>query len=139
MGSSINLAKRLSQYFDYNHISGPSLNMLMYRALLKHGYSGFRLEILEYSSIEELIDREQFFIDSTNPEYNILKVAGSSAGFKYSETSKDLKSLLAQGRKLSPETLLKMSRVVSEEAKAKISAALKGIEVSPETTSAKLT
>jgi len=110
--------------------------MLIYRALLKDGYSGFRLEILEYCSIEELIDREQFFIDSTNPEYNILKVAGSSAGFKHSEASKDLKSLLAQGRKFSPETLLKMKNgVVSEEAKAKISAPLKGIKVSSETTS----
>jgi group I intron endonuclease len=120
VGSSVNLSVRLSQYFNYNHISDPSKNMMIYRALLNYGYDGFKLEILEYCSKEALIEREQFYIDSINPEYNILKVAGSTLGFKHSEASKDIMSQLAQGRKFSPETLLKMkSRVVSDEVKKK--------------------
>jgi group I intron endonuclease len=51
VGSSVNLGVRLSLYINYNHISGSSKNMMIYRALLKYGYSGFRLEILEYCSV----------------------------------------------------------------------------------------
>jgi len=51
VGSSVNLGVRLSQYINYNHISGLSKNMMIYRALLKYGYSGFRLEILECCSV----------------------------------------------------------------------------------------
>ena len=69
-----------------------------------------------------------------SPEFNILKVAGSSLGFKHSEATKKLMSQLAKGRKISPETLIKMkSRVVSDVARTKISTALKGREVSEET------
>jgi group I intron endonuclease len=108
--------------------------MIIYKALLKYGYSAFRLEILEYSSIEGLIGREQFYMDKYEPELNILKVAGSTLGFKHSEATKELMSQLAKGRILSEETLLKMrDRTVSEEVKKIISAALKGRKFSPET------
>ena len=75
VGSSQNLEKRFTQYFNYNHISYPKRNLRIYKALLKYGYSGFRLEILEYCYPEILLEREQFYFDTCNPEYNILKVA----------------------------------------------------------------
>ena len=37
--------------------------MSIYKALLKYGYSGFQLEILEYCKPEDAIEREQYFID----------------------------------------------------------------------------
>jgi group I intron endonuclease len=46
-------------------------------ALLKYGYSNFTLEILEYCDPSEAISREQYYLDSLNPEYNILLTAGS--------------------------------------------------------------
>jgi len=125
---------RLSQYYNYNHISDPKSNMGIYKALLKYGYSAFRLEILEYCTQEKLIKREQFFIDKCKPEYNLLKVAGSSFGFRHSEASKELMSQTAKGRVFSTETLLKMKeRIVSEEVKLKISTALKGRKFSQKT------
>ena len=130
IGSSVNLSIRLSQYYNYNHISDPKHNMTIYKALLRYGYATFRLEILEFCTLEKLMEREQFYIDNYKPEYNILKVAGSSFGFRHSEASKELMSLLAKGRLFSTETLLKMKeRTVSEEVKLKISAALKGRKV----------
>lgn len=54
--------------------------MSIYKALLKQGYTAFRLEILEYCSTDILIKREQFYLNEFKPEYNILKVAGSSFG-----------------------------------------------------------
>lgn len=61
--------------------------MYIYRALLKHGYSHFKLEILEYCYVENIRAREQHYIDHLKPEYNLLQTAGSSLGFKHSEES----------------------------------------------------
>jgi group I intron endonuclease len=62
--------------------------MLIHKALLKHGYSVFKLEILEYCEINNTIDREQYYINKLRPEYNILNYAASSLGFKHSEETK---------------------------------------------------
>ena len=58
---------------------------IIYRALLKNGYSNFSLEIFEYCSPENTILREQYYMNLLKPEYNILKTAGSFLGFKHSE------------------------------------------------------
>lgn len=59
--------------------------MLICKSLLKYGYSKFRLEILEYCDRSDLIKREQHYIDILKPKYNILKLAGSSLGYKHDE------------------------------------------------------
>jgi len=61
--------------------------MYIYRSILKHGYSHFKLEILEYCTVEGIRAREQYYLDLLNPEYNLLQTAGSSLGFKHSEES----------------------------------------------------
>ena len=78
--------------------------MRINKALLKYGYSGFRFEILEYCSVEELLKTEQFYFDKYQPEYNILKVAGSTLGFRHSEASKTLIGLASKNRKVSEIT-----------------------------------
>ncbi len=108
--------------------------MTICKALLKYRYNAFKLEILEYCSLENLLEREQYYIDKYNPEYNILKFAGSSLGFKHSEATKEIMSKLAKGRTISTETLLKMkNKKVPEEVKLKISNTLKNRKVSIET------
>lgn len=104
IGSSKNLSIRLKQYFNYNHISYPKHNLRIYKALLKYGYSGFKLEILEYCDTSILLKREQFYFDTLNPEYNILKVAGSPLGYRHSEAAKKLIGLSAKGRIVSELT-----------------------------------
>ena len=78
---------------------------LICKALLKDGYAGFRLEILEYFPILIVLDREQFYIDKLNPEYNILKIAGSNLGYKHSEASLKLMSEASKSRNESKEVL----------------------------------
>jgi group I intron endonuclease len=73
----------LSNYYSFNYISDPKRNFLIHKALLKYGYSEFQLEILEYCKTEDLIEREQYFLNLFKPEYNILTMAGSSLGFKH--------------------------------------------------------
>jgi group I intron endonuclease len=58
---------------------------MIYRSLVKNGYSNFSLEILEYCEESEAINREQYYLDLCEPEYNILKIAGSGLNSKHSE------------------------------------------------------
>lgn len=83
IGSSINLGKRLANYYNLNYISTSKMSIC--KALIKYGYNNFTLEILEYCDSSDTILREQFFIDLCGPEYNILKLAGSSLGYKHTE------------------------------------------------------
>jgi hypothetical protein len=59
----------------------------MERALLKYGFSNFSLEILEYCNSKDLLKREQYYLNTLKPEYNIAKIAGSTLGYKHSEES----------------------------------------------------
>lgn len=108
IGSSVNLALRLLMYFNYSYLIRAN-SMVICKALLKEGYSGFRLEILEYLPVNPefnknlLLEREQYYFDALKPEYNILKVAGSSLGRKLSKETKALLSLSATGRIFSPD------------------------------------
>ena len=85
VGSSVNLGLRFKNYYNYNYLVDPKRNMLIHKALLKYGYSVFKLDILEFCNKDEVIVREQHYLDSLKPEYNILKKAGSSIGFVHSE------------------------------------------------------
>jgi group I intron endonuclease len=83
IGSSINLGKRLANYYNLNYISTSKMSIC--KALIKYGYSNFTLEILEFCDCSYTISREQYYIDLCIPEYNILKIAGSSLGYKHTE------------------------------------------------------
>lgn len=61
---------------------------MIYSSLLKHGYSNFTLEILEYCGPSEAISREQYYLSLFKPEYNILLIAGFRLGSKHSEEAK---------------------------------------------------
>ena len=102
IGSSVNLAIRFKYYYNYSSLTKK--NMVINKAILKHGYSNFKLEILEYCNPEKCIEREQYYIDLLKPEYNILKTAGSTLGYKHTEET------LAKfkDRKHTPERLAKI-------------------------------
>lgn len=104
IGSSMNLSKRLGHYFSYGIISSPRYKMRIHKALLKYGYASFSLEILEYCSIDQLLIREQYYFGVFNPEYNILKVAGSASGYKHSEAAKILISLANKNKIVAEST-----------------------------------
>jgi group I intron endonuclease len=89
---------------------------LIYSALLKYDYKNFKLEILEYSQPDLLIEREQYYFNILKPEYNICKIAGSTYGKQHSI-----------------ETILKIKKKrfkLSDQTKTKISMKLKGRKVS---------
>jgi group I intron endonuclease len=139
IGSSVNLSRRLSYYFSKN--INKYKTSKIYNALLSYGFSAFSLTILEYTYIANfpkdeakklIIEREQHYIDSILPEYNILKTAGSLLGFQHSSStivkfkkSKGNENNPMFGKFHSEETILKMSAIKkgkakSEETKLKI-------------------
>jgi hypothetical protein len=102
VGSSIDLGRRFRDYYKYSFLTHEkNKSMPIYKALLKHGYSHFKLEILEYCAVENTRAREQYYLDTLKPEYNILQRAGSSLGFKHSKES--LEKLRAHLAKLNAE------------------------------------
>ncbi len=100
VGSAVNFSKRMNNYFKKGYLE-RNITMYIYNALLLHGYSAFTLTILEYIDIANLskedakiliLEREQFYLDVIFSEdepntYNILKIAGSSLGYKHTEGS----------------------------------------------------
>jgi group I intron endonuclease len=82
IGSSVNLVARKT-----NHISDLKNNNHCNQKLQNayNKYKKFCFEVIENCSIEELIVKEQYYLDNLKPNLNILKVAFSSIGFKHTE------------------------------------------------------
>jgi group I intron endonuclease len=59
VGSAVDLARRLRQYYSLGFLKKELVknNSIIYKALLKYGYSSFRLEILEYCNKDNLLVR----------------------------------------------------------------------------------
>ena len=132
VGWANDLRTRLLVYFSKTRLMDSK--MPIYKAILKYGYVNFKLEMLEYCEPLVLIKREQYYIDSLKPEYNILGIAGNSSGYKYVENTLAKFKL----RKVSDSTRANLAeaasgRILSEETKTKISMAQTGRKLSNET------
>jgi group I intron endonuclease len=105
-----NLSSRLSSYLSKNYLTKTAsiYNSKIYNALLAYGYNNFRLEILDYCDISNVIKVEQYYIDKLKPEYNILTKAGSSLNFKHSKETLDK----FKYRKLSAEALSNLKKTI---------------------------
>jgi group I intron endonuclease len=90
IGSGSNLSNRFRDYYSLRNLEIQIQNnkSMIYRSILKYGYSSFSLEILEYCPVSLVISREQYYLDLFKPEYNILKIAGSSQGMKHTDDTK---------------------------------------------------
>lgn len=88
IGSSNNLKRRFITYYDENSLHKEN-GMLINKALLKHGHIAFTLYILEYCNVEDLLTREQYYLDTLNPPYNICRTAGSTLGKLHTSITKD--------------------------------------------------
>lgn len=108
IGSAIDLSKRLR-----SHLNGLKANkhgnIHLQRAFNK--YKQIDFEIIETVMFaEHLIQREQFYIDTIKPQYNIAPKAGSRLGLKHSEETKKLISKVQMGRKMSDEAKYNCSK-----------------------------
>lgn len=108
IGSSIKLSSRF-----YEHIKGSRSNIKLQNAINKYKLQDFIFIIFEYCEHEDLISQEQFYIDVLKPEYNILRVAGSSLGYKHTKEILTKMSVAHQGKTHSAESKAKISYAMS--------------------------
>nr|AKM22576.1 hypothetical protein [Cordyceps militaris]AKM22587.1 hypothetical protein [Cordyceps militaris]AKM22598.1 hypothetical protein [Cordyceps militaris]AKM22609.1 GIY-YIG endonuclease [Cordyceps militaris]WLN31622.1 hypothetical protein [Cordyceps militaris] len=123
VGSGLNLTKRVGDYFKESELK-RNLRPI-HAALLKYGHDNFTLEILEYCKPDELIKKEQYYLDLIKPEYNILKNAYSLLGFKHSDETiarLKLKSISEEHKKILSSAHL--GKEVSQEVRDKLSLAM---------------
>ena len=111
VGSSLDLSIRFKNYFNISYLERElkTNNSLIYKALLKYGYSNFKLEILEHSNASIVVQREQYYLDNLELQYNTLKVARFLAGFKHSAASIERMSLAKIGHHRHEATKLRFS------------------------------
>ena len=97
IGQSKNLYNRFLNYFNPAYLK-RSPNSIIGRAIIKYGYSNFSLTILEYCDKANLTTREQYYLDTLKPVYNILKIAGAYAiDFTHTEETKNRLSKSLKG------------------------------------------
>ena len=108
-------------------------------AYLKYGEEAFGWEIVEFiDRKEDLIRREQFWIDFFRPAYNKRKIANSCLGLTRTPEAKEKMRQSQLGRKQSAETIAKRAAALRgkprpPDVRAKISASHVGIRPSSET------
>ena len=100
IGSSININQRIRNHY-LEIINLRHNNKKMQNYFIKNGLDNFKYDILEVVDIENLIEREQYYIDKFNPYFNVLKKAYSNLGYKHTEETKLLISKINTGRKMS--------------------------------------
>jgi len=101
--SSISLSNRFSHYYSLAFLKRKveKGSSAIYNALLKYGHSNFSLDIIEYCEINQLVSKEQYYMDILKPKYNIQKTAGSRSGIKQSKATNKLLSNVFKGRTFS--------------------------------------
>lgn len=125
IGSSVNIHKRwITHKCDLN--KKRHANRYLQNVNNKHGFDCFLFKVIEYCSIENLQSREQYYIDTLKPEYNLFKTA-------YSVKGKDHPMF---GRKHNKEARLKIKEARSkqiikhsEDTRNKISESNKGKKI----------
>jgi len=112
VGSSVNLQRRMAQHKNRLN-AGTHRNPHLQSAWKKYGESAFTFSTIEYVAEENLLAREQYWMDAYNvveEGYNIALVAShSQLGLVRSEATKRKLSVARRKRKISPETCAKIS------------------------------
>jgi len=115
VGSAVSFKRRRITHFSAL-INNKHDNQRLQNHYNKYGAEDLLFEIIEICDKGELLAREQFYIDTLSPFFNIAKIAGNCLGIKRSEESRQRMSLAQKGRisnrkgaRHSAESILKMS------------------------------
>lgn len=88
VGSTINYANRIAVH-KYKMKHGFNSAHRLYIDGANLGASSFSFSIIELVNDESiLLDREQFYINKINPQYNVARIAGSCVGVKATDEAK---------------------------------------------------
>jgi len=103
--TAISFKRRISNHLS-NLTKGKHANPILQSLYNKYGYVDFEIiEIVEDK--ENVLKREQYYIDTLNPDINICKLAKSSLGRIVSQETRNKISNALKGRPLTKETIEK--------------------------------
>lgn len=108
IGSSIDLYSRWNKHISMLN-KGIHHSPYLQASFNKHGLNNFKIILLETCHKDILVSREQYYLDTIKPEYNILKIAYSTSGRIVSESTRLKLSLLKKNIPRSKEASLKTS------------------------------
>ena len=143
IGSSVDIKRRWTAHRNKLR-RGVHHSLPLQNAWNKYGESAFVFEVIEECENDTLILREQFWIDSQKPAFNVAPAAGSPMlGRKHTQEARNRMSAArvgnqySKGFKHTDETKALMSasrtgQVFTPERCANISAAKKGKKFTPE-------
>jgi group I intron endonuclease len=82
VGSAVNYNKRFKQHC-YNLFKNKHCNIKIQNHFNKYGKEDLIYEVIEFVELKEnLINREQHYIDTLRPFFNICQKAGNTLGYK---------------------------------------------------------
>jgi group I intron endonuclease len=110
IGSSFNMKKRMQEHLRRLR-SGKHPNIKLLRHVKKYGIEDLSFDILESCQEQDMIAREQFYIDKLEPWFNICKVAGRTIGVIQSDITKKKrgKAIALAVRNRTPEERMRVS------------------------------
>ncbi len=97
VGSSINIRRRLNRHRAALS-QGKHGSVLLQRAWDKYGAGTFDMCIVELCTRDDLLSREQWWIDHTDSDYNVAREAGRVTGWRATNEQKLASS--ARARKM---------------------------------------
>lgn len=118
IGSAKNFNKRWSAHICHlkkNKHHSPYLQNIYN----KYGIESLQFNIIEICPIQNLLSREQFYLDNLKPRFNTLKIAGSSLGHKMTLRARANISSGRKGKQVSTEGLLKMKTTMQSDSMRK--------------------
>lgn len=150
IGSSINFNNRYRQH-RFLLLNKKHFNLKIQNHVNKYGFESLIFTVLE-SDCDNLIFREQYFIDKLKPCFNIRTIAENNKGLKRTDEQKKRQSIISKENiKKNKNFFSKESKskavntrkenggyIVSEETKIKISNSTKGIKKLSEETKLKI-
>lgn len=125
VGSSVNIKARWGKHLSALRL-GTHKNAHLQAAFRKSGEAAFIFDVLEVCHQGELLKREQHYLDSMKPGYNILQIAGNSTGYRHGQEAKLKMSMVHIGNKHF------LGKRHTEATKQKLSAIRVGTKLSPE-------
>jgi group I intron endonuclease len=137
IGSSRHIQKRIKNHFNKLK-AGKHINPHIQSTYNLYGYEKFKWEILEECLIDELLNREQYWIDLTqcfdrNIGFNNCKKADRPLGYKHTESARKKMSESKKNKKLTDDHINKIAiankgKKRTAEQKEKMSQAKLGIK-----------
>jgi group I intron endonuclease len=111
------LGRRFNYYFNHKILKEAGFSLIC-RALLKYGHENFKLEIIEYCTLEVIVEREQYWISELSPSYNLVTVVDGSFTYNHTEEARQKMSLSQKARFADPENRKQLDELHDKWAKS---------------------